>query len=64
MKLFQYAVIYHPKKDSKKDESELIVPITTMLAENDKAVALRAARAIPKDYEKELDQCEIAVRPF
>jgi len=66
MKLYEYAVIYHPKK--KKDEeaakSEVLVPVTTILAADEKEVAIRAARAIPAEYAEKLDQVEIAFRPF
>ncbi len=65
MKLFEYAVIYTPKKEEKKrDEPSVIVPITTVLAENEQEVTLIAARKIPESFSKRLTQCEVAVRPF
>lgn len=62
MKLFEYAVIYVPKDEKKSPE--VIVPITTVLAENEQEVTLIAARKIPESYAKKLTQCEVAVRPF
>jgi len=68
MQLFEYAVIFKPKtKDGKEKTSEdpkVIVPITTVMAENAAEVTLQAARQIPETYSKKLAQCEVAVRPF
>jgi hypothetical protein len=69
-KLFEYAVIYHPKtvKDSAGNETqgpdELLVKPTFLLAKSDKEVAMRAAREIPDAYLDKLDQIEVCVRPF
>lgn len=69
-KLFEYAVMYHPKtkKDAQGNElqggSVLLVAPTHVLAGNDKEVAMRAARAIPDEYMDKLEQVEIVVRPF
>jgi hypothetical protein len=66
MKLFEYAVIYNPKSKKEGDESksELIVPVTTVLAANKENAAMVAARAIPEKYIDKLDRIEVAVRPF
>lgn len=67
MKLYQYAVLYHPTEKQKKDEglsSKVLVALTTILAQDDKGAAIQAARAIPEQYVDKLDQVEIAVRPF
>jgi hypothetical protein len=69
-KLFEYAVIYHPKtvKDAAGNETqgadELLVKPTFLLAKSDKEVAMRAAREIPDSYLDKLDQIEVCVRPF
>ena len=69
-KLFEYAVLYHPKvvRDALGNETQgpdtvVSSPIFT-LAKDDKEVAIRAARAIPEQYLDKLDQVEIVVRPF
>lgn len=69
-RLFEYAVLYHPKvvKDAMGNETQgpdriISDPIFT-LAKDDKEVAMRAARAIPDEYLDKLDQVEIVVRPF
>ena len=67
MKLFQYAILFHPKK--KKDEdtagkSKIIVDLKTVLAADDKSATILASRDIPQDYIEQLDQVEIAIRPF
>lgn len=69
-KLYEYAIIYHPKttKDAAGNESqgpdELLVKPTFVLAKSDKEVAMRAAREIPETYLDKLDQVEVCVRPF
>lgn len=68
MKLFQYAVIYHPKEvaeENKQSEKHLvIVEPKTVLAKDQNAALMLAARAIPEGYVDKLDQCEVCVRPF
>lgn len=69
-KLYEYVVIYTPfqTKDQKdlgeKPKSQLLVDVTRVLADDDKQVAMLAARAIPAGYEDKLAQIDIAVRPF
>lgn len=69
-KLFEYAVLYHPKitKDANGNETQgpdkIITTPTFTLAKDDKEVAIRASRAIPEEYIDKLDQIEIVVRPF
>ncbi len=69
-KLFEYAVLHHPKivKDAQGNETqgpdEIISTPQFVLAKDDKEVAIRAARAIPDKYLTILDQVEIVVRPF
>jgi hypothetical protein len=66
MRLYQFAVLWHPtaeeKKEGKKDK--VIVPINTVVAADDKSATLMAGREIPKEYLECLDQVEVAVRPF
>ena len=69
-KLFEFAVLYHPKvvRDALGNETQgpdkiISEPVFT-LAKDDKEVAMRAARTIPEDYLDKLDQVEIVIRPF
>ena len=66
MRLFQYAVILHPTEKQKKDgkQSELVVDLTTILAADDKAAMIHAARAIPDEYMDKAERLEVALRPF
>jgi hypothetical protein len=66
---YRYMVIYNPKDP--KEDSKVLIPDTTVLAEydcsrsNDTAydtVRKIATRAIPKEYEDKLDQCDIFIR--
>ena len=67
MKLFEYAIIWHPtKKEIDEDglKSKIIaVPTTILVADNSKAQMV-TAMSIPKEYKDILDQVEIVVRPF
>jgi hypothetical protein len=65
-RIFEYAVLFHPKtkKDGVTEPSELIVDVKRTIANDEKAVAIRAAREIPETYLDKLDQVEIAIRPF
>lgn len=70
MKLYEYAVLYQPlpTKDQmergEKPKATMIVPITSVLANNDKEAEMMAARAIPDSHTDKLDQLTIALRPF
>jgi hypothetical protein len=69
-KLFQYAALYHPKetKDQGGNDttppSQIVLEPKTVLAENDKALAMRVAREIPAEYDDKLDLVEIVIRPW
>lgn len=66
-RLFQYAIIWHPTEKQVKDEgakSEIIQELTTTLAVDQQAVMMTAAMSIPPKYKDQLDQIEIAIRPF
>lgn len=71
MKLYEYAVLYHPRpvktkegEEEKPQRSKLLVDVTRILANNEKEAAMIAARAIPEEYVDKLDRVEIALRPF
>jgi hypothetical protein len=70
-KLFEYAVIFHPKE--KKDaagnplehkKSIVVTDVTRVLAVSDKEVGMLAAKSIPEEYSDKLDDVEIVIRPF
>jgi hypothetical protein len=69
-RLFEYAVLYHPKvvKDALGNETQgpdkILVEPKFVLAANDKEVAMRASREIDEAYLDKLEQVEIVVRPF
>lgn len=70
MKLYQYAIIFHPKQTKQqKDDgidpvSKIVKDITSILAPDDKSALLIIAREIPTEYTDKLSQVEIALRPF
>lgn len=63
MKLFEYAILFVPKKDS-KGNPKLISGIKTVLAEDVAQATILAAREIPEDYISRLSEVQVAVRPF
>lgn len=68
MKVWQYVVFLKPeqKKDHTPVASEyaIIKDVTTIIAPDEKAVLMAAARGIPDEYANKLDRVEVAVRPF
>lgn len=66
MKIFQYAVIYHPTEKEKEagGKDELVVSLQSCLAPDINGATLVAGRAIPESYLSKLEQLEVAVRPF
>lgn len=65
--LFQYAIIWHPTEKQVKDDdakSKVLQEVTTILAKDVNEVNMIAAMEIPSDMKKQLDQIQIAVRPF
>jgi hypothetical protein len=66
VKIFQFAILRHPTEDGKKagKKSEILVPITDILANDLAQAQIHAARAIPKNALEDLDRVEVAVRPF
>ncbi len=65
-KLFEYAILWHPTKEEKENgkKSAIIVNPTIILADDVARVNMAAAMSIPTEYRDNLDQVEIAVRPF
>lgn len=70
-KLFEYAVLYHPKEKKnaagevvEEKQSELVVKPTQVLALGEAQVAMLAARSVPETLTDKLDQVEIVIRPF
>jgi hypothetical protein len=69
-KLFEYAVLYHPKQTKEQADrnenpkSVLVTKPTQVLAGSDAEVSILAARGIPPEHLEHLEDVEIAVRPF
>ena len=69
-RLYEYAVIHHPKakKDAAGNEepvkSKLVTDVTRVLASTPEEVSILAARSIPDEYLDKIEQVEIVVRPF
>jgi hypothetical protein len=69
-KLFQYAVLFHPKptKDQletgERPKSVVVTELQTILAGGPEEVGMLAARSIDGQYVDKLEDVEILVRPF
>jgi hypothetical protein len=69
-KLFEYAVLYHPKPTKEQNDrgetpkSEVLIDPTSCLAIGPEQVGVLASRAIPESHIDKLDDVEIVVRPF
>ena len=64
-RLFEYAVLYHPKaKKNQEVESEIVLFPTIVLASDEKEVFMRVARELPDEFMSKLDRVEILTRPF
>lgn len=66
-KLFQYAVLWHPTEKQEKEEglkSKVIVEPKTVLAVDQSSANMSAIMDIPSEYKTQLDQIEVALRPF
>lgn len=69
-KLYEYAVLYHPKpeKDAAGKEiqakSQILKVPAMVLANSPDEVGILAGRAIPEEYLDKLEDVEIVVRPF
>ena len=65
-KLFQYAIIWNPTEKQAKEgaKSKLVVEPSTLLAQDQEKANIMIARLIPEAHLEELDQIQIAVRPF
>ncbi len=65
-RMFQYAVLWHPSKEQSKEgqKSKMIVEPKIILGSDDKAVGMKAIKAIPAEYDEQLDQIEVVVQAF
>lgn len=65
-RIFQYAVLLHPTdaQFEKGGKSKMIVEPTLILATDQNSANMAAVMAIPDEYKEQLDQIEVALRPF
>jgi DNA-directed RNA polymerase subunit H (RpoH/RPB5) len=65
-RMIQYAILWHPNEDQAKagQTSKFLVETTTVLAKDEKEVAVIAAKKIEDKFLDQLEQIDIVVRPF
>jgi hypothetical protein len=69
-KLFEFAVLYHPKPTKEEVESGdhpksvMLTEVQRVLAGSQDEVAMLAARSVPEAYISKLENVEVVVRPF
>lgn len=67
MTLFEYAVIKQEKRDKDgdiTDDAAVVVPVTTILANDESQATMIASRAIPEDVMGDIDRLSVVIRPF
>ena len=64
--LYEYAILWHPNEKQQEEgrKSLILVRPKVILADNEQKVLMSAAMSIPTDYQDQLDQVDIVVRPF
>ncbi len=64
--LYEYAVIWHPTKEQeeKGEKSKILTSPTTILAKDQATAQMYAVRGLTSDQASDLDQIQIAIRPF
>lgn len=65
-KIFQYSILWHPNPAQIKEgrKTTIISQPTNILSIDQQSATLAAAMTIPAEHREELDQIEIAIRPF
>jgi hypothetical protein len=65
-KLFEYVVLWHPTKEQheKGERSKILMGPKVELSNDLDTIKLKAVRTLSEEQSKDLDQIEIAVRPF
>lgn len=67
MEVFQFCAFWSPTEKQFKEEGmkpKMVVDIQTVIAMDEDAVKTVAARAIPDEFDDQLDQVTVVVRPF
>lgn len=65
--LFQFAILFHPTEKQIKDDgakSKILIEPKIILAKDQNSANMSAAMEIPEEYKGQLDQVQIAIRPF
>lgn len=62
--LYEYAIVHNPQftKEGEESASTILIPVTQILASNDREASIVATRAIPDDYVGKIDQVDVLVR--
>lgn len=66
-RIYQYAILWHPTEKQMKEDgtkSKIVVAPKDVLANDDRQAQMMASMEIPAEYRDQLDQVEIAMRPF
>ena len=65
-KLYEYAIIWHPTETQEKEgqKSKIVAAPKVVLSADDKSCLMIASMDIPLEYKDNLDQIELAIRPF
>ena len=64
--LYEYIAVWNPTTEQAKEgqKSKIILPLTHMLAREEKAVFMNVVKILPAEYNDSLDQVDIIIRSF
>jgi len=64
--VFQYMILWQSTKEQseKGQKSKVIQGLTTEIGADAKAVGMKAIKAIPAEYDEQLEQVEVAIKGF
>lgn len=65
-KVFETMVLWHPTADQFKNgqKSKIIVELKTTLEPDEKSAGMKAIKSIPDEFNDQLEQIEVVVKPF
>jgi hypothetical protein len=66
MRVYEYLVFFEPDADDENDtrKAQIVVEPKVILAKNESTANTMAARAIPVEWENDLDLLTVVIRPF
>lgn len=66
MQLFQYAILWSPNEQEKKEgkKPEILKDVTSIIGPNQQYILMVASSLIPEEYKTNIDQIQIPIAAF